>query len=165
MIFKAGDWSLSVDTEQTMAYCSQKLPEHCQCGYCRNFYAAIDLACPKLRPVLAKFGVHIETPDELMPFEPTLFEATYCICGSILQRGASAMSVNGVHFKVLDQTELDFETECPKPYFALVTPVLELPWVLEEDMDEVISPANEPEYLQRMWRKLLDNAPDEIMLS
>ena len=33
-------------------------------------------------------------------------------------------------------------------------------WLLDEDMDEVISPANEPEYLQRMWDRLLQNAPD-----
>ena len=32
---------------------------------------------------------------------------------------------------------------------------MELPWVMEEDPDEVISPANEPEFLEKMYRKVM----------
>ena len=32
---------------------------------------------------------------------------------------------------------------------------VELPWVLAEDWEDVISPANEPEFLEKMYRKLI----------
>ena len=32
---------------------------------------------------------------------------------------------------------------------------LELPWVMDEPWEDVISPANEPEFLERMYRKLM----------
>jgi len=31
---------------------------------------------------------------------------------------------------------------------------MQLPWVMHEDPDEVISPANEPEFLEKMYRKM-----------
>ena len=165
MVFTVKDWVLQVDIEKTLAYSSNILQDHCQCGYCRNYYAAIDMFYPDLRPFLAQLGSHVETPDELMPFEPTVYEATYCICGSIMQRGSEPIHLKGMSLFVLGQSELDFDTECPVPCFAFVTSVMELPWVLEEDMDEVISPANEPEYLQRMWSKLLQQATDDPIYS
>lgn len=165
MIFAVGDWKLDVDIEQTMSVCSKNLPDHCQCGYCRNFYAAIDIVHPKLRPFLSELGMHVETPDELMPFEPTLYEATYCICGRILESGTSPIELDGLRMRVLEEEELDYETHFPKPCFALVSNKIELPWILDEDMDEVISPANEPEYLQRMWTKLLNEAPEDNTFS
>lgn len=165
MVFTFKNWVFRVDIEKTQAYSGNILQDHCQCGYCRNYYTAIDAVHPDLRPFLAQFGSHVETPDELMPFEPTVYEATYCICGSILQRGLEPIYLNGLNIAVLDQDELDFDTECPSPCFALVTSVIELPWVLEEDMDEVVSPANEPEYLQRMWNKLLQEATEDPLYS
>lgn len=42
--------------------------------------------------------------------------------------------------------------------FMLEVGEMVLPWVLEEDMDEVISPANEPEFLEKMYRKLLSRS-------
>lgn len=165
MIFTIGDWIISVDPEKTKAYSDQKMQDRCQCGYCQNFCEAIDDAYPELRPFLVTLGVHIEAPNELMPFEPTLFEATYCVCGSILQRGQAPISLGGCSVKVLEYSELDFDTHCPHPCIAFVTSVLELPWVLAENMDEVISPANDPEYLQRIWNRWLDIAPENMIFS
>ena len=95
-----------------------------------------------------------------MPYEPTIFEGSYCISGTILQRGHELKISDGCWLTALTAEETDYETKCREPYFVLRTNSLELPWVLDEDMDEVISPANEPEYLQRMWDRLLQNAPD-----
>ncbi len=163
MIFSVDDWILQVDVEKTLQYSRRILSDHCQCGYCRNYYSAIDSVHPQLRPFLQRFGSHVETPDELMPFEPTVYEATYCICGSVLQYGAAPMVVGKLTVTVAE--DLDFVTECPQPCFGLITSVTELPWVLDEDMDEVVSPANEPEYMQRMWNKLLQQAPDDHTFS
>ena len=161
MVLTFDGWILDVDIEKTMAYCRQISLDYCQCGYCRNYRTAVDQIHPDLRMFLARLGRSMETPDELMPFEPTLYEATYCICGKILQKGEEWIRLNSMDLRLLEQSELDFDTECPGPCFALVTPLIQLPWVLDEDMDEVISPANEAEYLQRMWNKLLQKAPEE----
>lgn len=165
MVFAFGDWRIFVDTEKTKIYSDEKMGDRCQCGYCRNFCAAIDTVHPQLRPFLSQFGVHIEAPNELMPFEPTLFEATYCVCGSIIQRGQNPIALGNCSVQVLEQAELSFETHCPQPCIAFVTSLIELPWVLEEDMDEVISPANDPEYLQRIWNRWLELVPKETSYS
>ena len=165
MVFTIGDWCFSVDTEKTKVYSDSKLEDRCQCGYCKNFCAAIDRVHPQLRPFLYQFGVHIEAPNELMPFEPTLFEATYCVCGSIIQRGQNPILLENCSVQVLEHSELNFETHCPQPCIAFATSLIELPWVLEEDMDEVISPANDPEYLQRIWNRWLELVPEETSFS
>ena len=165
MIFTFDDWCISVDVEKTKMYSDQKMEDRCQCGYCRNFCEAVDDVYPLLRPFLYQLGVHIEAPNELMPFEPTLFEATYCVCGSILQHGTVPIVLDDCTLNVLECSELDFETHCPQPCIAFVTSIIELPWVIEEDMNEVISPANDPEYLQRIWNRFLDLAPNDTLLS
>lgn len=165
MIFTFGDWCISVDIDRTREYYNKKIHDRCQCGYCRNFCEAIDDVYPEFRQFLSAFGVHIEAPNELMPFEPTLFEATYCICGSILQRGKKPISFDRFFIKPLEMSELDFDTHCPRPCIAFVTSVLELPWVLDEDMNEVISPANDPEYLQRVWNRWLNLVTEDQMYS
>jgi hypothetical protein len=58
-----------------------------------------------------------------------------------------------------------YHPTCGEPFFVLTTGLLELPWVLDEDMDEVLSPANEPEYMQRMMNRLLENAGEDIVVS
>ena len=50
-------------------------------------------------------------------------------------------------------------------FFVLTTGLLDLPWMLEEDMDEVISTANEPEYMERMMNRLLANADYGTIIS
>ena len=42
-----------------------------------------------------------------------------------------------------------------KEFFMIEVGEMELPWVMEEDPDEVISPANEPEFLEKMYRKVM----------
>ncbi len=100
-----------------------------------------------------------------MPFEPTIYEASYCISGSVLKEGTQPILLDNFYVSVLAAVDTDYETRCPKPWFVLRIGCLELPWVLDEDMDQVISPANEPEYLQRMWSRLLEYAPEDTLRS
>lgn len=164
MILSLGQWVFDVNIEDTMMYSKGTTDDHCECGYCRNFYASVGGSYPNLRSFLAKFGARVEGPDEMMPFEPTVCQLTYCVSGKVLSTGREPLSVDGTVFDIVNGDELDIDTACPKPCFALISGYLELPWVLEEDMDEVISPANEPECLQRMWEKLL-NSTNETVIS
>jgi hypothetical protein len=50
---------------------------------------------------------------------------------------------------------------CPEPYFALNTGFMELDWVLEEKMEDVASPANEPSFLQDMTNRILGLFPKD----
>ena len=99
MLITVQEWIFSVDTEITSAFSSNKLADQCQCGYCRNFCAAINKTFPELRTFLADFGVYVEAPDELMPFEPTLYAATFCISGTILQHGASFIKIGDLEIR------------------------------------------------------------------
>ena len=163
MILSVQDWMFDVDVDATSKYCSGVVADPCDCGYCRNFRAAVNTSIPQLNELLMEFGSRVDAPEELMPYEPTIFEGSYCISGKILQIGTKIPVSGRCWITVLTEDETDYEPQCPKPYFVLRTNSLELPWVLDEDMDEVVSPANEPEYLQRMWDRLLQNAPIESL--
>ena len=141
MILKLGDWRFRVDVEATAERTRKYSYEHCQCSYCKNFYDAIDVAYPELRPVMEHFGVNLEGPCELMPFEPTLMLACYRVDGQILQWGKSQLSVKGV--TILPEAG-DEET------FLLWVGEVKLPWLQKEAVEDVVSPANLPEFLSRM---------------
>ena len=141
MILKIGDWRFQVDGDATFERTRKYSYEHCQCSYCKNFYDAIDIAYPELRSVMEQFGVHLEGPSELMPFEPTLMLACYRIDGQILQWGKSKLSVKGI--QLLPEAG-DQET------FLLWVGELRLPWLQKEAVEDVVSPANLPEFLERM---------------
>ena len=59
-----GAWLVDVDVPLNMEISAGQAREHCTCGYCRNFYAAVNTVCPSLRPFLAKLGIDVEGPDE-----------------------------------------------------------------------------------------------------
>ena len=141
MILKLGDWRFRVDVEATSERTRQYSFEHCQCSYCKNFYDAVDVAYPQLRLALEQFGVHLEGPSELLPFEPTLMLACYRVDGQILQWGKSNLSVKGV--SILPEAGTD-ET------FLLWVGELQLPWLQKEAPEDVVSPANLPEFLEHM---------------
>lgn len=165
MEIRFADWILDVNLHLTMEISAQQAQDHCQCGYCRNFYAAVDHACPNLRTFLASFGIDVEGPDELCPFEPTIYEVTYVVQGQILEKGRTLLNLDGVPIVIRDAEEADLETSHPMPYFTVTVGLIELPWLLAENMDDVISPANEPEYLQRMERKLLERMSNSDIFS
>ena len=141
MILKLGDWRLRVDVEATSERTRKYSFDHCQCSYCKNFYEAIDVAYPELREVMEHFGVNLEGPCELMPFEPTLMLACYRVDGQILQWGKAQLSIKGV--KLLPEAG-DAET------FLLWVGEVRIPWLQDEAMEDAVSPANLPEFMERM---------------
>lgn len=155
MILKIDDWKFDVDITATMAYSATEAAEHCTCGYCRNFYAAVDQVYPNLRSFFAQFGINIEAPEELLPYEPTIMDGYYAICGKVIQYGKQPIPVDGLYISVPDTGEANINVFCAEPYFLLNTGLMEFPWVLDEPMDQVVSTANEPSFLQKMWGRLL----------
>ena len=160
MIIDIDDWKFDVDLTATMEYSAAEAAEHCTCGYCRNFYTAVDAAYPNLRPFFARFGIDIEAPEELSPYEGTLLDACYAVNGKVLHRGRKPMIVDGLPIDVSDAEENDINVNCPNPNFVLLTGLMEVPWVLDEPMDEVVSAANEPSFLQKMWDRLINLLPN-----
>ena len=82
-------------------------------------------------------------------------EACYAVEGQIVKKGSPLIMVDGV--KVMPETAKDAMINCGihTPYFVLSVGPITLPWVLDEPMEDVISPANLPSFLKRMWNRLL----------
>ena len=160
MILRIGDWKFDVDTVRTMAYSAAETAEHCTCAYCRNFYTAVDTDYPELRPFLAQFGINVEAPDELMPYDignDMHYDGIYMVCGTILQTGPKPILDCG--FLTVEAREYDdsmhINHTCPQPHFVLDVGTVILPWVLDEPREETLSPANEPSFLKKMWTRMI----------
>lgn len=135
------DWRFAVDVEATQARTRENAADHCQCAYCRNYYETVSRTYPELKKFLAQFGVEIDGPSELMPFEPTLFLACYRVQGRILAWGRGDIFADGVSL----QPEAADDSS-----FLLWVGETRLPWVQAEREQDVVSPANLPEFLERM---------------
>ena len=146
MVISLGDWQFQVDVSATESYTTRCSLDHCTCPYCLNFYENMDRAEPALRPVLSRFGIYLNGPCEVMPFEPTLVAACYRVTGQIISRGEAYLHINDVPLRPEEADENTF--------FLWIGP-MELPWTQAEDMDEVISPANQPEFMDRMMARIL----------
>lgn len=165
MILQISDWKFDIDIAQTMEYSGAEAAEHCDCAYCRNFYAAVDTQYPELRPFLVQFGIKIEAPDELMPYDyegKMYYDGAYMVCGRIIQSGEKPMIIRDVCICATagnsPSDAIDFNHNCPEPCFALDISTIVLPWVLDEPMEETVSPANFPSFLKKMWNRLLSRA-------
>ena len=156
MIFSIDNWKFRVDVTATMEHTTKNSADHCQCAYCRNFYGAVDGAYPELRPFLGKFGIYLDGPSEVMPLEPTYILACYRVYGEILSRGGGDFWLGDLRFTV---EENDDGT------FLLWVGEMDIPWLLEEDMDEVVSPANLPEFMDRMREVYLRRSMGEAVIS
>ena len=166
MLLQIDDWEFDIDMKATMEYSTNETADHCTCAYCRNFYVTIDEIYPKLRPFLAQFGINVEAPDELMPFDlpnQMNYDGVYVVSGKILATGRSLLCVDGVQIA----PEYDSQINHPQlhPCFYLTVNDIQLPWVLEEPMNDVISPANFPSFLKKMWNKLLNRQPKNDITS
>lgn len=156
MMISLADWQFRVDAASTEEYTTRCSLDHCTCHYCQNFYENIDRVEPMLRPVLGKFGIFLNGPCEVMPFEPTLVAACYRVTGQILKRGAASLHVESVSLRPEEADENTF--------FLWIGPV-ELPWTQKEPVEDVLSPANQPEFMDRMMQRLLKWAADEDISS
>lgn len=147
MLLKINDWEFDIDLEATREHSSFAAQDHCTCPYCENYYRTVRSCYPALIPFLKGFGLDIDGPVEMYPFEPTLYLAGYRVRGEILRVGLSPMMVDGVPVSAEPK-----EDRC----FLLEVGEMALPWVMAENPEDVISPANEPEFLERMYRKMWD---------
>lgn len=163
MVLKIADWEFEVDFEITQSHSRQELEDHCRCGYCRNFYAAVDEEYPNLRPFLQQFGIEIEAPDELFPYDPMLCEAKYVVAGWIVRQGKMPISIDGLTLSFDVESNINHSMEAPVFYVSVG--LMELPWVLDEPMEDVVSPANVPSFLRKMWRKILGKQQKSDYLS
>ena len=157
-----------IHMEDTLAYYAVESQERCNCAYCRNFSAAVDKVYPSLRPFLVQFGVDIDAPVESMPFDQPneiWYENVYSVCGQILTGETSSFFVEGVEIRVHSENSLDVNSNCPAPCFYLSVGMMVLPWVLTESMSAVVSPANEPSFMRKMWNRLLGKVKDTEPLS
>lgn len=159
MVLQILDWKFDVDLARTMRYSALEAEGHCICSYCRNFYGVVDTVCPQMRPFMAQFGVDIEAPETLFPYDvdqKMVYEGEYLVFGSILQEGSGAIAVGDTVVFPLGETDDDME----QPHFRLSFEHLVAPWVLQEPMEDVISTANDPDFLKVMQDRLLNRAND-----
>ncbi len=160
MVLQILDWKFEVDMLHTMEYSTAEAAAHCTCGYCRNFYEAVDAHCPELRPFLAQFGLDITAPEVLYPYDigPDMwYEGEYVVFGRILQQGQSRIRVGTAWMWPMAERE---DSQLDQPHFILSLEELELPWILDEPLRDVVSTANEPSFLKRMWNRLLGRGKD-----
>ena len=141
MILNAADWQFRVDKDATWEKTQAYSLDHCTCGYCQNFYDTVQLAYPNLENFLKNFGVYIHGPVEVMPFEPTVVLVCYRVQGQILRWGMGSFHVGGV---MITPEAGDDNT------FHLWVGEMVIPWVQETPQEEVVSPANLPEFMDRM---------------
>lgn len=156
MILKCADWSFRVDVAATEQKTRQNASDHCECGYCKNFYDTVEAAYPKVKSFLNQFGVDMAGPSELMPFEPYVMLACYRVTGEILIWGKTELFVEGVPI---------FVESGENGSFLLWVGELELPWVQRERPEDVVSPANLPEFVERMHQTWLLHHGEELVFS
>lgn len=156
MVLTIADWQFQVDPVSTTQRTIQNSTDHCLCAYCRNYYDTVDAAHPRLRQVLGKFGITMEGPSEVMPLEPTIILACYRVQGQILRKGETRIYVDNVRL---------FPEEGDDESFLLWVGAMELPWVQDEPVEDVLSPANDPEFLERMARKWMALTEEDIVFS
>ena len=150
------DWKFRVNTDATWDRTSSYSTDHCLCAYCRNFYENLDAANPRLRDVLSKFGIYAEGPCEVMPLEGNIILACYRVDGEILTFGQTRIYVDDVRV---------YPEAGENGTFLLWIGAIVLPWTQEEPMEEVLSPANEPEFLERMARKWMELTDSDLVMS
>lgn len=140
------DWQFRVDRDATRDYTMKCSTDHCLCPYCRNYYETVDGANPRLRGVLEGFGIFLDGPCEVMPLEHNLILAAYRVTGIVAQTGNMRLFVDDVPL---------IPEESGNGTFLLWAGPMELPWMQNVAPEDVISPANEPEFLERMTAKVL----------
>ncbi len=132
MFLEFADWLIYADTDATRTYSAEEAAAHCTCGYCLNFYQAVDKAYPNLRYFLSRFGVDIEAPESLIPITPELYQASYVVQGKILRNGSEPIWVHDIAVTLEEDSEPD--------WFILNLGLMNIPWVLSQHPDTVPKP-------------------------
>lgn len=150
------NWIFEVDIPATRRHTEKNASDHCLCAYCKNYYEALAGTYPDLIAFLGGFGIDCNGPSELMPFTPTWMLACYRVQGKILQWGREPFCCSGI--PILPES-------ADENSFFLWVGELELPWLQDQPMEEVVSPANLPEFLARMQEVWLLRHGEEMTVS
>ena len=93
--------------------------------------------------------MNCDGPVEMYPFEPTLYLAGYRVTGRILRYGVAPMMVDGIPVTAEPRED---------GFFMIEVGDMPLPWLMFQDPEEVVSPANEPEFLLKMYQKMQERS-------
>ena len=66
MEISVGDWLFDVNLPLNMEISAAQAKDHCMCGYCRNFYAAVDgagYARRRTRKGFFIYGIRLKNED------------------------------------------------------------------------------------------------------
>ena len=98
--------------------------------------------------------------DHILNFvqEKMYYDSVYMVSGTILSMGRKPLRVGDVLILPKSADDVQINHSCPEPCFALDVGTVALPWVLDEPLKDVVSPANEPPFLKKMWQRLLGKA-------
>jgi hypothetical protein len=90
-----------------------------------------------------------------------LYSGKYVVFGKILKHGKTRFALGAADLWPSEDTAFEFD----EPYFVIALEESEIRWVLDEPFEEVISPANEPSFLKKMWDRLLEKLKPEGSIS
>ena len=162
MILQLEDWVFDLRLQETTDYSKFEAKDHCMCGYCRNFYETVDVAYPNLRSFFSAFGLTIEAPNELMPYvegEEVHYYGVFAVCGTIIRSGSLPFVVDGIQIKPTAQNMQQINYGCSDPCFFLEFSDISLKWVIDEPIDDIESPANDPEFIEKIWKRVFGTSP------
>ncbi len=151
---KISGYVFSVDIEKTREY--YRALSLCDCGYCRNFYAQIKGAFPKLGEFLYGFGVDISRPDEVYNVEIGDYihciSADYTVCGSVKAMGHSEIAIaDSLPLNIVITDGFASPNEQSGDYFTISVEGIDLPWALDEPLHE--EKPSIKSFFQKLFRK------------
>ncbi len=141
--FLIGGDCVQVDVEATRAYqdAHGQIAGGCLCADCRNFAAAVGGAPREVGEALARMGVDVAKPTELVERWPDekgqcLYTALYLLAGTMEEQGdATWEPAPGITGGFGSGLEGLIPEDFPEPNLQLFLE-LHLPWVLDEPPEQ-----------------------------
>lgn len=147
--FAVGDGRIQVDVEATQAWYAAhgQLAGGCDCGYCRNFAAAVEGVPPAVGAFLARLGLDIRRPGEVMEWCREAdgrhwYTAQYHVAGTVLAAPSGGLEAAPEVLIWFHTGQGPFLPAFPEPFFQ-VEADLRLPWLLDEPEAGVQIPVKE----------------------
>lgn len=150
------DSEINVDVEKTAEY--YRSNTLCDCLCCRNFYAQAKERFGKLEAFLSEFGISLERPDELESVEADntvmYLTASYSVCGKLPDSYKKTVEISdgGMDLKVVIGDSFS-PNEQTGDYFMVSVYDMNLPWVLDEPIPEVLRTAEKLPKIKRLFKK------------
>lgn len=136
-----GNYRLSVNVEDTRAWYAAygETAGGCDCAYCRNFAAAADGIPREAGTFLARLGLDIQKPGEVMEQGREAdgrhrYTVQYHVAGTLEEMGETDMELAPGITAWFTVDMGPFLRDFPEPFFQCCLD-LRLPWALEEPDD------------------------------